>query len=117
MFSAAYKIAKDSTFDRHKLGAIITRGHRVLSVGYNSIRYTKELGYGTLHAEEAAILKLMKSRRQHLLVGAELYVTRVRPNGSCGLSRPCDRCMSLIKAVGIKKVHYTTDEGTETIKC
>lgn len=115
MFSAAYKIAKDSTFERHKLGAVLCRGGRILAVGFNSIRYTKELGHGTLHAEESVILKLLKSRRQHLLVGAELYVTRVRPNGTCGLSRPCDRCMSLIKAVGIKKVHYTTDNGTETI--
>ncbi|HET8686275.1 MAG TPA: deaminase, partial [Methanosarcina sp.] len=100
----------------HKLGAVLCKGGAFLAAGYNSIRYTKELGYHTLHAEESAILKLLKSNRQHLLVGAELYVTRVRPNGTCGLSRPCSRCMSLIKAVGIKRIHYTTDNGTETIK-
>ena len=118
MMKSACKIARVSPFDRHKLGAVIVRGSRVLSAGYNSIRYTKELGYGTLHAEEAAILKLLKSRRQHLLVGADIYVSRVRPNGSIGLARPCDRCMELIKSVGIHRVFYTTNEqGTECYKC
>jgi len=114
--NVAYKIAENSTFDRHRLGAVIIKGGSVISTGYNSIRYTREIGKSTLHAEEAAIIKLLKSRRQHLLVGSELYVTRVRPNGSCGLSLPCDRCMSLITSVGIKRVYYTTDEGTESIR-
>ena len=116
MMNVAYKIALGSTFERHKLGAVIIKGGSVISTGYNSIRHTREIGKSTLHAEEAAIIKLLKSRRQHLLVGAELYVCRTRPNGTCGLSRPCARCMSLIKAVGIKRVFYTTDEGTESIR-
>lgn len=118
MFNAAYKVAKTSTFHRHRLGAVVVRGHRILATGSNSIRYSKEIKEGTLHAEEAAILKLLKSRRQHLLSGADIYVSRVRPNGTVGLARPCDRCMDLIQSVGISRVFYTTNEqGTEIYRC
>lgn len=118
MMKVACKTAECSTFNRHRLGAVIVRGHRVMSVGSNSIRYSKEIGKSTLHAEEAAIIKMLKSSRQHQLIGADLYVSRVRPNGSIGLAKPCDRCMDLIQSVGISRVFYTTNEqGTECYKC
>lgn len=118
MIKIACKAAEKSTFDRHRLGAVIVRGHRVLATGVNGIRYSREIGKGTLHAEEAAIVKMLRSNRQHQLIGADLYVSRVRPNGSIGLSRPCNRCMDLIKSVGISRVFYTTNEqGTECYKC
>ena len=118
MINVAYKTAQKSTFERHRLGSVIVRGHRVLASGSNSIRYSKEIGKSTLHAEEAAIIQMLKSRRQHLLVGADIYVTRVRPNGSVGLSKPCPRCMELIRSVGINRVYYTDDTGiVEVIRC
>jgi deoxycytidylate deaminase len=118
LIKIACKTAEKSTFERHRLGAVIVRGHRVMSTGSNSIRYSKEIGKSTLHAEEAAIIQMLKSNRQHLLVGSELYVSRVRPNGTVGLAKPCSRCMDLILSVGISRVHYTTnDKTTETIRC
>lgn len=118
MIKAACKIASKSTFDRHRLGAVVVRGHRILSTGFNGIRYSKQIGKSTLHAEESAIIKLLQSRRQHLLVGADIYVSRVRPNGSIGLAKPCNRCMDLIKSVGISRIFYTTNEqGVECYKC
>ena len=32
-------------------------------------------------------------------------------DGSLGNSRPCHNCMDMIKAVGIKRIFYSTDEG------
>jgi deoxycytidylate deaminase len=118
VINVAYKTAQHSTFHKHRLGAVIVRGHRVLAAGSNSIRYSKEIGKSTLHAEEAAIIKMLKSRRQHLLVGSDLYVTRILPSGRLGLSKPCPRCMELITAVGINRVFYTNDAGSvECFKC
>lgn len=102
----------------HKLGAVIVKNGRVLSVGYNEIRYSHFTKKGTVHAEEAAIIKLMQAKDFASLAGSTLYVTRVSPAGKTALSKPCSRCMELIKAVGIKKVVYTTNLQTaETIKC
>jgi deoxycytidylate deaminase len=107
----ASREARKSPFQRHKLGAVIVKGGRVLSTGYNEVRYTRELRNATLHAEEAAILKLLKAKRLADLAGAELFVSRVKPSGNTGLSRCCDRCLSLIRSVGIDTVHYTNDDG------
>lgn len=115
MIRLASKQAKQSTH-RHRLGAVIVKGNRVLSSGHNEIRYTKELRKGNVHAEEAAILKLLKAKRLADLAGSDIYVSRVCPSGRLGLSRPCSRCMALIRSVGIDQIHYTTDaQTTETI--
>lgn len=116
-FRVAGKEAIKSQHKQHKLGAVIVKGNRVLSTGHNSIRFSREIGKPTLHAEEAAIVKLLTQRRLHDLFGADLYVTRFTKGGRVGLSLPCSRCMSLIRSVGINRVYYTTDQGTtETLK-
>jgi deoxycytidylate deaminase len=97
---------------RHKLGAVVVKGGRILSTGYNEVRYTKELKKPTLHAEQSAILKLLKRRRLHDLVGSSIYVYRRTPGGNLGNACPCSVCMDLIRSVGIKRVFYTEDNNT-----
>lgn len=111
-FRIAAKQAKKSPHKQHKLGAVIVKGSRILAVGYNSLRPSSLLGTHTLHAEAAAVLKLLKARRLSDLAGAEMYVTRFTRGGSVGLSKPCIHCRSLLASVGIRTVYYTTDEGT-----
>lgn len=108
----AKKEAKKSGFKQHRLGAVIVKGSRILSTGYNQRRYTKEFKKPTLHAEADAILKLLKDNRLSDLVGSTLYVCRFTAGGRVGCSKPCDACASLIKSVGIRKVVYTLDDGT-----
>ncbi len=110
-FRIASKAAELSPFHQHRVGAVVTKGERILSTGYNELRYTRELQKLSVHAEEAAILKLLKSRRQSSLVGADLYVTRFTPGGRIGLAKPCDMCQALIQAVGIRRVFFTTNGG------
>ena len=99
------------------MGAVLVKGSRILAVGHNQLRPSRIIGTETLHAEAAAILKLLKEGRQHDLVNASLYVTRYTRGGRIGLARPCDVCMSLIRSVGIREVSYTTNEElTEMIK-
>ncbi len=112
MIRIASKQALNSKFHRHHLGAVIVRGNRVLSTGYNEIRYSKELRKSNIHAEESAIVKLLKARRQNELVGADIYVSRVCPSGRSGLAAPCASCNALIRSVGINRVFYTTDTDT-----
>lgn len=117
MIRIASKQASRASADlRHKLGAVIVKSGRVLSTGCNEIRYSRELKNPTVHAEEAAILKLLKAKRLSDLAGADIYVSRVTTSGNCRLARPCSRCMGLIKSVGLSKVIYTNDVGgTETL--
>lgn len=115
-FRIAAKQAKKSQHKQHKLGAVIVKGNRILSTGYNSLRPSSLLGTETLHAEAAAVLKLLKARRLSDLAGAEIYVSRFTRGGAVGLSRPCPACTALLTSVGIRMVHYTTDDGVETLK-
>lgn len=110
-FRIAEKEAKKSTFYKHRLGAVIVKGNRILSTGFNEIRYAKEIGNSTLHAEQAAILKLLKAGRQDELVGASLYVSRFTKAGRLGCSRPCEMCSELIRSVGITRIHYLNESG------
>lgn len=111
-FRIASREALKSSFEQHRLGAVIVKGSRILATGFNSRRYSKIIGTKTLHAEASAVLKLLKQRRLHDLVGSEIYVTRYTKGGAVGMARPCSHCLNLLRGVGISRMHYTTDYGT-----
>lgn len=111
-FRIASKEALKSTFKKHRLGAVIVKGNRILATGYNQLRPSHITRTETLHAEAAAILKLLKEGRLHDLAGSDLYVTRLTKRGVISMSRPCSACSDLIRSVGIARVFYTTDMGT-----
>lgn len=106
----ANKVALKSSH-KHRMGAVIVKNGNVISTGYNRVRHSKLIGTPTLHAEAAAILKVLNEHRQHTLVGSHLFVSRWTRGGRLGLAKPCKHCESLIRAVGIDTVSYTTDTG------
>lgn len=110
-FRIAAKTAKQSPHKQHRLGAVIVKGHRILSTGYNEIRYSKTIGKNTLHAEASAIKQLLDRRALVDLVGSDLYVTRFTRGGVVGMAKPCESCMALITSVGIRRIYYTQDGG------
>lgn len=106
----ALKTAKKSLFSRARMGAVITKGGRVLASSTNKTRYSRQAAsnFATTHAEEGAIIQVLrKPNGLQLLNGATIYVTRIKKNGTCGTATPCKSCQSLIDSVGIKKVIHT----------
>lgn len=111
--------AKLSSAIRMKVGAVIVKDNRIISIGYNGMPsgWTNECEqvvgrYGdqtlktkdeVIHAESNAITKVAKSTES--AEGAVLYTT-------CA---PCLECAKLIHQSGIKRVvyghHYKSDEG------
>lgn len=57
------------------------------------------------HAEMAAL------RRAKRTNGAVIYVARVNRQGRERMSRPCPKCMVLLRQAGIKKICYTIDSS------
>lgn len=106
----ASKIALKSAYKQHRLGAVVVKGGNILSTGYNQLRPSRLIGTATLHAEAAAILELLKNQRQHEAIGAVIYVSRWTRGGRIGLAKPCDKCMDLLRSVGISTVYFTTDD-------
>lgn len=108
-FQLASKLAKKSTHHQHHLGAVITKGNKILGVGFNKNKTSPRSNnaFSTLHAEISAIL----NTDEEDLEGSEIYIFRATKSGKLGLSRPCIFCEKMLRSVGIKKIYYTTTEG------
>ena len=112
-----------SKFSDHrcKIGCVVVNQHKIVGCGHNSditthgfqARLDKEYfkcdSCGKVHAEIAALIPLIKSGTD--LTNATLYTFRRKKDGSFGMSRPCPRCMKVIKSLGIKKLVYSTEDG------
>jgi len=100
--SVAELIAQHSRAEREKVGAILVKDKRIISIGFNGTPagFPNECEVDgvtlpeVLHAESNAISKCAKSAESS--DGAILYVT---------LS-PCLECAKLIIQSGIKEVYY-----------
>lgn len=102
---------------KHRLGAVVVKSGNVVATGYNKIGHrakgiTETELKASVHAERAAITKLLKPKHFHKLQGAKIYVSRIMKDGSFGLAHPCKHCLELIKSCGIKEVIFTNGKGT-----
>ena len=124
---AAHIYAECSTAVRLKVGALIVKDDRIISIGYNGMPsgWDNECEYKlyelgnpndyrlatkpeVLHAESNAIAKLAKSSESG--DGASIFITH----------SPCIDCAKMIYQSGIKEVYYATDyrstDGIEFLK-
>jgi len=90
---------------RIKVGAVIANGGSVIAVGRNQKKSHPLVSTFTLHAEASAII----SRRYNSssLENATMWIYRETSNGIPAMARPCEDCLRLIIASGIRKVYYT----------
>lgn len=108
---ARYFATKSSARNTH--GAVLVKGGRVIGTGYNRNRNHPRIvspehikSDCSVHAEESAIRDA-----GYDVKNAILYVARVNRHGQDRDSKPCPRCLDLIKESGIKRVIYTTQSG------
>ena len=118
---AAHLYSDLSTARRLKVGALVVKDDRIISIGYNGMpkgwdnNCELELEDGTiktkpevLHAETNAIAKLARSVESGL--DADLFVTH----------SPCLDCAKLIYQAGIRRVYYSVnyrdDSGVNFLK-
>ena len=105
----------EPTFRVRIVAAIVHKG-KIVAIGKNQNKthpvaalYSKHEEAIYLHAEVDAINKAKKKLKD--LSKAEMYIMRMKQDGSLGLSAPCKGCSKCIEAYGLKKVTYTTNEG------
>ena len=119
-FEIARLISHTSEYKRIKIGAVVVKKNKIISVGvnsykthpiqkkYNRFRFDIEDTNHTLHAEIQALVNIPYGTELNDLT---IYIYRESRKGRLAKSRPCPSCMKLIKDIGIKKICYTTDEG------
>lgn len=108
-----------------KMGCVITYKGKIISESCNQFkthplqaeydveREDFEEGHPhahSLHAESAALLKIKDLDLKWNKV--EIYISRPLKCRPYGLAKPCKACEKLIKDMGIRKIHYTSDENS-----
>ena len=118
----------NSDFRQHKLGAVLVYKGMPLAMSCNSTKtspiqkqynrnregYNVEADYGntnSLHAEMSCILKVRNLDID--FSKSSIFVYRETKDGRKALSCPCKACSEAIKALGIKDVYYTIEDGWE----
>lgn len=116
-------VAKTSTATKLKVGAVVVKDHRILSIGYNGtppgfdnncevhikgdLCYSLQTRPEVIHAEQNAIYKMARDGESAL--DAELFITH----------SPCVECAKAIKSSGFKRVWYRTafrlDDGIKLL--
>lgn len=117
----ASKASLYSTHPRFQIGAVLTVGNKIVSIGYNQNKthplqqqYNKYRGFNcsnTIHAEIDCII----AARYVNLTGAIMYIWRYDKSGNATMCKPCKACMNAITDFGIKAVYYTNYQGA--IEC
>jgi tRNA(Arg) A34 adenosine deaminase TadA len=117
--SVAKRMAQQGDHRRPNHGAVLVKGGNIINAAHNKWSYSsfgkrfreRDKGISTLHAELAAVLNLDRTTTQ----GTDIYVVRVDKAGEFKMSKPCTMCETALKHVGIKRIYYTTNDGT--IEC
>lgn len=123
------KLAKSACYysdnRRTRLGCVIVYKGKILSVGYNLQDKTNPLQKkfnqyrefdpnasgckNSIHAECHALLKIkdldIDWRKSNV------FVWRIKKDGTRGMARPCPACEAMLKNQGISRVYYSTDNG------
>lgn len=112
-FDLARKLSKKSDHPKFKLGCVVVRGNKIVSIGFNQLKtHPKSVTpYRQLHAELNAIL----DRDTELLRGCTVYTYREHRDGTLAPSRPCQYCQAALAAVGIRQVFFTDEGGYKTV--
>jgi pyrimidine deaminase RibD-like protein len=107
-YRLALKMAYMCSTNRHRVGCIVARGGKIISMSHN---------HKIRHAEERACSVPWASE----LEGATVYVVRPLYDAqmgywapakiNLGCARPCPKCMEILKANKIKKVVYSIEGG------
>ncbi len=105
----ATKVAHSGIHRQHRVGAVLTSGGNVISLGANNAKTHPIMrGFKTLHGEVAALI----GTRWKDISGSIVFVSRINGNGRVGLAKPCPTCQTILKEYGVRKAYYTVGDGT-----
>lgn len=117
MFEFAKRMALlNEDFGKFRHGAVLVKHGAVINACHNKNRAcsfgsrfrSRDKGQATIHAELGAILNIGRGSTEN----ADMYVIRINQEGEFRNSKPCSMCQEAMKFVGIKRVFYSSNDGT-----
>jgi len=115
----AADLAATSNHPKAHIGAVLTVGRDIISVGvngrkshplqkyYNKFRFLDDTAHHLMHAELEAIIR----GRSLIRNNATMYIYRLMRSGKQGMCRPCGGCMKALKDYNIRDIVYSTYDG------
>jgi deoxycytidylate deaminase len=101
-----------STHRNYQVGCAVFLKGKLIALGTNNDKtHPEQFRFGRSVSSHAEFLAIKKLKNKNLLNGATLVVCRKLKDGSLAQSRPCELCMPLLLASGVKRVVYSTAEG------
>jgi tRNA(Arg) A34 adenosine deaminase TadA len=79
------------------------RAFRLGAVGVRNDGTLVSASHPDAHAEARLCMKLTP--------GSEVWVARVRKDGTLGIARPCPRCMVRLRSAGVQRIAYTISDA------
>ena len=112
----AKNVATNSNYGKLRHGALLVKGGSIINTAFNKDKFSSfgerfrdsDYGPATHHAELSCITGISRSKTK----GASVFVVRVNRHGELRLSKPCSMCHDALKFAGVKKVYYSTNNGT-----
>ena len=112
----AQNMASSSNYGKIKHGAVLIKGGSVINATFNKDKFSafgerfrqNGCGHATHHAELGCVLGIDRSKTS----GASIFVVRINRLGKLRLSKPCTMCHDVLKFTGVKKVYYSTNDGS-----
>lgn len=103
----ALRFAATSDHPLHKLGAVLIKNGNLIGYGVNKNRtHPRSPHIFCIHAEVDALIKY-----RFEVESIHMFVIRMTRGGSVGTSKPCAKCMVLIREAGIESVTYIDENG------
>jgi deoxycytidylate deaminase len=108
-----FRIARNESLKsefKQRVGACIVIGKSVIR-GHNKRKTHPKFANPSIHiktsihAELDCLIKLNNNN-----IDAVLYVYRELQDGTPGLSKPCEHCLSFLKESGVKEVYYSIQD-------
>jgi len=110
MFLLARNAAKNSDHLAHPIGCVLVKGSRPVGIGWNTNKTHPYCGQYTTHAEIKALVSCRSGRID------EAYLYRETADGMMANARPCISCAKALLSAGVKRIHYTTRGGFESLR-
>ncbi len=95
---------------RHQLGAVLVKGNRIISVGFNkdktSVRRSNH-PFAAIHSETDCLASALPFEIEN----ATMYIYRELKNGLVANAMPCRWCREALKKAKVKRICYTIENG------
>ena len=127
LFKAAREVSFKSDYTgggRPRIGCVIAYKGTILAKGFNTDKtHSAQARYNTYRYKNSGNRYLPDKchsecgccqKVKYLDIDfsrAHIYVYRETRDGHLAMSRPCPACMKAIRDLGIRHVHYTTENG------